>query len=75
MMSETILTPSKQKNAVNHQAAATALLEQMARVEERMNLHQTEGERLKIETQVIKERTEGTLGQLQEQLNRLSTAA
>lgn len=74
-MSETALTPSKQKSTASYQVAAAALLDQMAHVEERMDLHQTEGERLKIETQVIKARTEDTLAQLEDQLSRLSTAA
>jgi len=74
-MSGAILARPKQKIATDYQTAATALLDQMTCIEERMDLYQSEGERLKIETQVIKKRTERTLVQLQDQLSRLSAAA
>jgi hypothetical protein len=71
-MSETILTKPKRKTAADYKALAAQMLAEINRLEEQMDRDHAEGERLKVETQVIKAHTATTLSQLQEQINRLS---
>ncbi len=73
-MSETILTKPKRKTA-DYEALAAQMLAEINRLEAQMDRDHAEGERLKIETQVIKARTAATLSQLQEQITRLSRSA
>ena len=73
-MSGTALT-RKRKTTADYEAAATQLLAEMSRLDEQMDADRARGERLKAETQIIKERTAAVLARLQEQIGALSRAA
>lgn len=73
-MSVTVLTKPKHKSKAEYEAIATQLLVEINRLEELMDRDEAESERLKAERQVIKARSEVTLAQLREQMNRLKRA-
>jgi hypothetical protein len=73
-MSDTVLTPPKRKTTADYQAAVARPLAAMNRLEEQIEEHHAESERLKAETGVIKARTAVTLSRLQDQMTSLSRA-
>jgi hypothetical protein len=74
-MSERALEQRKRKTNSEYAAAAQRLLTEMEAVEQQMDRHRAEGERLKAETQVIKERVAVTLARLRTEIERLTCAA
>ena len=66
-----ILTQSTPGTDAEYEAACRQLLNEMSRFDEQMDQDRAESQRIKVETEVIKARTEGKLARLEELINSL----
>jgi hypothetical protein len=73
-MDESLPVKTKLKTTADYKAALAQLLVEMNRLDERMDKNRAEIEQLKLETQVIKARTNANLARLAEQIDSLSKA-
>ena len=73
-MDETLHSQPKLKTSADYKAAFTRLLAEMDQIEQRMDMHRTEVEILKVKTQMISERTTHNLARLQAQVDSIGKA-